>query len=80
MCEVATNKGLAVNRGCQYQDLSCVLNVEMFRQVIRQTLVITVWEGSIKCTAKLIAVISKEVLSKNSFENPEIFTRMIIIH
>jgi len=42
MCESATNKGHAVNRGCQYQDLSFVLNVEMFRQVIRQKLVIAV--------------------------------------
>lgn len=80
MCESATNKGHAVNRGCQYQDLSFVLNVEMFRQVIRQKLVIAVWEGSLKCTAKLIVVIAKEVLSKQSFENPEMFTRTILIH
>jgi hypothetical protein len=80
MCEGATNEGHAVNRGCQCQDLSFVLNVEMFRQVICQNLVIAVWEGSLKCTAKIIAVISKKVLSKQSFENPEIFTRTILIH
>jgi hypothetical protein len=46
-----------------------VINVEIFRQVIRQKLTIAVREGSLKSTAKLIAVTSKEVLSNHSIEN-----------
>ena len=57
-----------------------MLNIEIFTQVIHQKLVFDVTEDSLKCTAKLIAVISEEVLSKHSVENSEIITPIIRIH
>jgi hypothetical protein len=67
-----------------------VINIEIFRQVIRQKLTIAVREGSLKRTAKLIAVTSKEVLSKHLVENytdypytikiQTIYTKSQIIH
>ena len=57
-----------------------MLNIEMFTHVIHQKLVFEFSEGSLKCTAKLMAVISKEVLSKHSLENSGIITRIILIH
>jgi hypothetical protein len=57
-----------------------VLNVEIFRQVNRQKLKIAVREGSLKRTAKLIAVTSKEVLSKHSIENYTCYTYALNKH
>jgi len=48
--------------------------------MIHQKLVFDIAEGSLKCTAKLMSVISMEVLSKHSLENSGIITRIVHIN